>query len=1057
MFDTSQVPNSIVNENSVSFKDSVTPYPYITFAEFFNAYNSTDILNAYNEYVVLWSDVKNTNNSPDTLKTTIRQKYIDLLNDINLQYTNEDEKRFLVNLNLQTDADLLIPFYINKIANITEYFIKKRDDIKFTIQKNKNSNSKLGIATQLKNYIIDQLTQNDEYTNIDQYTIDTLQENLEVDILEKFDTYSHNYDVDPSTHAEQYDVKNELYKKYFTNNILDYNKLAFNDINTYLLDAIKQYPLFIKEFGFGFSINNDGSNISSLKSKDFINCINTNDINDLNAHTYMQLTTKYAGVDMHYLSTSEVSGILFAADAPYTNKLNVKHTTIPSVPACNFVDERTCGAFFLPSNQELATYATYNKSYDFKNDIDSNTVYVYPDPKVCGNIYGTSILNLSSYPFSWKTNIDGTYYNKFFTNVAGIITNNIYKDFHGYDTDIQDCTLNHGFETIYNQGTIYTYKSDIYGNEYALFKQKPIISPTLTTATYANYVSGLDNINNEINTSQWLWIFDGGYIRTGESEITSDYKQWPDYVSGGYFYDILLDAGHASGITTEGKYKGFPRRAYFLSDDKEDPAEPDRKAVLYNDSNNIIDDDPLTPYIVNSNIIYPISNTITNTTPLIWMQGDNAANPIISYTPSNRLRITADSSTKYDVVIKMILPRSLNANESVIFAFNGDGVQTASPTVDAGFLVGCGHGTGYECDVYKATDTNYNGSGKILCNGTHTIITGRSADYIILRIRQGGQFPVILGATYTFPKFNVTLANTTYDITDIDWISGMYEYDGGTLYTDGYVEGATYYSNTPYIANSKTQYHTIVSPIIENANGVENGIYNKRNQFGTAMMKYQNSNEVLALTNVFNFIPNIDKLNISNIDIIQDIVIIQHSSGIIFNKIFINKNGVISKSSTPVKVFNNTSTELLSRHFYIEKTNSIILVKFTKLLDYNINNTTVDMFIPTVYIIDVDSLNVLELYNIFDVEPDGIVSFKNAIDYKYFIVPNNLLKYISHTDQPILTYNSLNNVFNVACMIHDWLDFPHLVNVSFVNKQHSAEILSNTIYHTNTNYSFVEK
>lgn len=575
MLDITQIPNSIINQESTVYNDSVAPYPYLTFITLINVNSITDATQLYNEYVIAWKQTKVSNTSTTEYKDTIKEKYYELLNNINLSYTDTEERRFLTNLDLTNplDRDILIPFYINKINDITNYFISKREELKFTVEKNKRSNSKKGFAAQLKTFIINELTQNNAYINLSDYTLNALTDDLEIDILEKYDIFPHYYDIDPETSANQYNVKDILFNKYFTNNILDYNRLAFVDEQSYLISAIREYALFITDIGFGISFTNDANDIASLKPKDFINQTHSNTVKDLNINTYKSLTQQYAGVDMHYISSFNGDtqiGKLFDATASHANRLNVKNTSIQNIPANEYVTQRNVGKFFLPNNQSVSFYNAYNKRYNLNDNISG--VCIYPDPEICGNIYGTSLTQLKNYPYLWETNLDGLIYEDSYKSIAGQVNTNIYQDFTGYNTESKTCTLTHNFESIVNSGIITNYKTDIYGNEYAIFKHKQYNIPnTVNSTVLSNIVNAVyiqtvssTNIENKTNIS---YIYDGGTyeqaIHQIESTITSDYYEWPD-IHGEYYYDILLEAGlHDDSIRSDTElFAGFPYRPY---------------------------------------------------------------------------------------------------------------------------------------------------------------------------------------------------------------------------------------------------------------------------------------------------------------------------------------------------------------------------------------------------------------------------------------------------------------------------------------------------------------
>ena len=169
-------------------------------------------------------------------------------------------------------------------------------------------------------------------------------------------------------------------------------------------------------------------------------------------------------------------------------------------------------------------------------------------------------------------------------------------------------------------------------------------------------------------------------------------------------------------------------------------------------------------YIVSPDKVYPTVDSVTNTTPSVWMPGDYTGNPSISYTNSGLLQVTLGTGTIYTPVIKMILPKPLKANEPVTFNFMGDGTQTGSSTADVGLLMGIGHGTGYTSDALQVTESSLSGSGKLICNGTYTLTSNQTTDYIVLRLRHTADIPAITGAVYTFPKFSVSVAGKVLEL-----------------------------------------------------------------------------------------------------------------------------------------------------------------------------------------------------------------------------------------------------------------------------------------------------
>ena len=102
------------------------PLSYVEFLriEGYNNLDTVDIFNRYNSYVKEWYENAKTtkeNNLPSISKILYRN----FLEEIALRYTTDDEKRFLSNIDLNSDKDLdiIIPFYVKKLKEITKYVV----------------------------------------------------------------------------------------------------------------------------------------------------------------------------------------------------------------------------------------------------------------------------------------------------------------------------------------------------------------------------------------------------------------------------------------------------------------------------------------------------------------------------------------------------------------------------------------------------------------------------------------------------------------------------------------------------------------------------------------------------------------------------------------------------------------------------------------------------------------------------------------------------------------------------------------------------------------------
>ena len=230
-------------------KDSSEPYEMIDFIKNLDIDNIGNqfVVDSYNKYLIEWTNIKNqTTESFDSIR---RRKYIQLLQNIQLNYLNQDEQRILGNIDWTDDLEIeiAIPFFVEKIKETIEYYINKRRDVKNSKAKWSTKGSREFLENFVSQYIVDNYTKNpntfQKYKQ-DYQDLSSFQSNfrLEYDGLYDLNDYrsvefeinqssflssSSDYDIDslPITSFSDYnkdettvidELKKELYKKYIS-------------------------------------------------------------------------------------------------------------------------------------------------------------------------------------------------------------------------------------------------------------------------------------------------------------------------------------------------------------------------------------------------------------------------------------------------------------------------------------------------------------------------------------------------------------------------------------------------------------------------------------------------------------------------------------------------------------------------------------------------------------------------------------------------------------------------------------------------------------------------
>jgi len=427
------LPYSIVND-SPNPKDYDSPYSFLAFIQYRNLSNidANEELKSYQKYVNTWASKKNLKKSDEN--AIVRDAYVNLMREITLNFSTEEEKRFILNADFEDDSDLdiIIPFFIQKIKQISLYYSDKRKEVKNSLIKYNLKGSNFGVETIVKKLVYDYID-NNLRTNRKQ--LSSFHSNFNVSIVE--------------THSDSdifYDKK-ENTENTFTNKI-DPN--VFINIKQSIIYAISAYPFHVKNSensyisNFTYNPILSGTEFQYLKSRDFIDYIQ-NGRDSLKINLFKSLYPKFIGTDFYYISTNSenksVSGILFDSNTFNGQYLN-KHfpTTILTESLENIYNIYEIGGFFVPQNQGILVYNTPKKTYQIDSSkIDSDKVYIFPDPNKIGNTIYTSEGENNNVPITYLIDVE---WNR--TKISNgyrfndVLSSNYNQLFYGYQSRQQN-------------------------------------------------------------------------------------------------------------------------------------------------------------------------------------------------------------------------------------------------------------------------------------------------------------------------------------------------------------------------------------------------------------------------------------------------------------------------------------------------------------------------------------------------------------------------------------------------------------------------------------------
>lgn len=469
------VHNSITNNLVEEKLDSVQPFSFLEFLNFTKLLDNNKILefSDYQVYLKAWNSV--TTVKYNDIDAVIKQEFVTFLKTVALNYTTSEEKRYLLNINFQNSEDLEIaaPFFATKIKQVLLYFAEKRDTYKIDLELTQNKGSIDGVNNYLRTSILETLFSTNDLTGQQVTTNDlsAISLNLSVEVEAGYDIYNNYFDLDPFEAPEFYNATG-VRAKDFSANTNPIQKEIFLDYNQAIINLINSEQVVLQELQ-ALVVNINTPDLNLLQNNDFIN-YTTRTRDNLRLVLNAELMKKFTGTDFYYLSTNStgttLSGLLFEAQSPFANLLNVNNPSTLTVPQSSVLYERDVGLFFKPTSLSLLALQT-PFHYTKKEELKPDHVYVFPDPSDYGNVVGVSKTDHET-PFIFVQ-----YGNKIQRNISSnnalgnsFVTKNDFT-FESYHSQEQN-TIKNSWQGLYNAGIVTSYESDIFGNAYIGVKEQ---------------------------------------------------------------------------------------------------------------------------------------------------------------------------------------------------------------------------------------------------------------------------------------------------------------------------------------------------------------------------------------------------------------------------------------------------------------------------------------------------------------------------------------------------------------------------------------------------------
>jgi hypothetical protein len=364
---------------------------------------ATQYKSQYTEYVSNWYTSKKESDAISS--NTINERYTTFINNVVVDYTNDAERKFLTNIDVNSSSDLetVIPYIARSIKGLLVSYHDTREDIKYQKIKYSLAGTKYGLEKITRNLIYKALKNESvqiKYKKVfDVIPIKDIVNELVINIEEYYDLAQDYYDNDTQTDTET--LRGRVQNQVFDREII-------HDVDSALTSLESQYTVLSDDTTqvttsdlTSILIQNADTSIDpKYKLYDYINYTDTDNINT-NYQVISDLAKEDLGTDIYTITTDSNTNYQTTKISTKSNNhnlLNIHYPTINYVSSDDYIHSiRELGTFRNPNNLAVQRYYSHNITpIILKERLAPNTTYVLPDIYTYGNIANNTTHGINS-------------------------------------------------------------------------------------------------------------------------------------------------------------------------------------------------------------------------------------------------------------------------------------------------------------------------------------------------------------------------------------------------------------------------------------------------------------------------------------------------------------------------------------------------------------------------------------------------------------------------------------------------------------------------------------
>lgn len=366
--------------------DNNAPFSFLEWRERQPLIREKDQTSLYNSYIKHWFE-KNKQKSVSQ-KFVLRQKYLYLLTQLQLFFTEEEKTTWYSRINLADENELLqsIPYFAKKLKEVALYYLNLRKKIKKTKLLYNTIGTKTSIEQEVYRHILENYFQESPdlpfFLNNKVPSLTSLRENLSIQVEELYDDKQYFDNVSSQPLSAYYDILNEPTSQFFSTKGLTLSSA--------------------EELFKTFTIPDD------LTFNSFVTNLTGNIFETTDYSTYISFVQKYLGEDKYIvtytpqITSSSVFNIPVAQGNnyfyyPYGTTQNITDVGVTIVPvslSSISIPGATAGTSLINSDKIFVKHGStlkkawlrYKQYEDYSRTVktaikkDTSTVFTWPFP-----------------------------------------------------------------------------------------------------------------------------------------------------------------------------------------------------------------------------------------------------------------------------------------------------------------------------------------------------------------------------------------------------------------------------------------------------------------------------------------------------------------------------------------------------------------------------------------------------------------------------------------------------------------------------------------------------